>query len=611
MDTNKELKDTELLDIEKLHDNKFTIIDKKFVNLQQKVTVRCNKCGNCRNIKLSSLKYRGNCPTCSRNVLKNKVEQKIYDEYYLLCKEYCNKNDYTFVELFNERKDDEHRIWYLKFIPNRKDRLGEDYPMTTQTVLSIQNGHDPKYYTSDKLSKTTEEWVESVKKVHPEYDYSKVKYETCNKPVTIICKKHGEFNVLPKVFAKPDYCCGKCKNEKTKEKRKIEYFKRAREIHNNYYDYDESTYTSNHGKIRIICPEHGEFWATMKNHLNGSKCPKCSNKNKGQSKRLNKNEVLERFRKIHGNKYDYSKVEYEGYEKKICIICNEKDKYGFTHGEFWMTPHAHLDGQQCPYCSGHKGERDTEYFVKRAKVVHGNKYDYSNVKYVKNTENVCIICHEKDEFGNEHGEFWQTPKSHLKGFGCKKCSCNYLDKDLFIKRSNVVHGNKYDYSNMVYKTNHDKVCIICPEHGEFMMRPYIHLQGEGCPYCKESHLEREINQLLSENNIGYERQKYFDWLRNDKTNYKLPLDFYIPEKNIAIECQGEQHFIANFYKSKGIEYAEKHLEGVQYRDKRKKKLCKENGVKLIYYVNKRFEGYMKEDDIYFTNTDDLLNYLTN
>ena len=104
---------------------------------------------------------------------------------------------------------------------------------------------------------------------------------------------------------------------------------------------------------------------------------------------------------------------------------------------------------------------NNEDFIKKAKAVHGDRYDYSKVQYVHNKTEVCIIC-------REHGEFWQKPKNHLSGYGCPICSGRKkMRTSDFIKKARSVHGEKYDYSKADYKGNTEKVCIICPEHGEF------------------------------------------------------------------------------------------------------------------------------------------------
>lgn len=180
-------------------------------------------------------------------------------------------------------------------------------------------------------------------------------------------------------------------------------------------------------------------------------------------------EFKERSRKIHGSKYDYSKVNYVNTKTKVCIVCPK-------HGEFWQKPSDHLRGCGCQACS--KVNRLTnETFIKKAKLVHGDKYDYSKVEYKKSNEKVCIIC-------PKHGEFWQKPAEHLVGYGCAKCANNVSPTtEDWIERAKKVHNGKYDYSKVNYVNNTTKVCIICPEHGEFWQVPKNHLKGQGCPKC--------------------------------------------------------------------------------------------------------------------------------
>ena len=123
------------------------------------------------------------------------------------------------------------------------------------------------------------------------------------------------------------------------------------------------------------------------------------------------------------------------------------------------------------------GKLTTKEFIAKAKAVHGDRYDYSKVEYVDSKTEVCIIC-------SEHGEFWQKPKNHLSGYGCPICSGRKKMRTIdFINRAKSVHGDKYDYSKTEYKGNSEKVCIFCPEHGEFWQRANNHLKGVGCPKC--------------------------------------------------------------------------------------------------------------------------------
>lgn len=264
----------------------------------------------------------------------------------------------------------------------------------------------------------------------------------------------------------------------------------------------------------------------------------------------------------HGYKYNYTNVKYVDSITAVCIICPK-------HGKFWQTPQHHLRGCNCPMCSNNI-KYSTKCFINKAKQIH-DKYDYSKTNYVNSQTKVCIVC-------PEHGEFWQTPANHLQGQGCPKCDGSYrFSQEEFIEKSNFVHKNKYDYSKVKYLNCDTKVCIICPKHGDFWQTPYTHIHGCGCPICKESKLEKEMATLLDMFNIKYERQKRFKWLGLQS------LDFYLPDYNIAIECQGEQHF-------KPIKHfgGEHNFIKTQERDKIKYDLCMNNDIILLYinYNNK-------------------------
>lgn len=221
-------------------------------------------------------------------------------------------------------------------------------------------------------------------------------------------------------------------------------------------------------------------------------------------------------------------------------------------------------------------------FIDKSKKIHGDRYDYSKVEYINNKTKVCIICHNVDKYGIEHGEFWQRPNDHLSKYSCPKCSNEYVPTtEEWIYRANIVHNNKYDYSKTEYINSHKKICIICPIHGEFYQIPNNHLNGNGCPHCNsnsKSKNEENISKMLFEKDINFVRQKTFDWL---KYKNHLYLDFYLPQYNIAIEFQGEQHYrpINKF----GGNYE---FEKIKKRDEIKLRLCNEHNIK-IFYLNKK------------------------
>ena len=291
------------------------------------------------------------------------------------------------------------------------------------------------------------------------------------------------------------------------------------------------------------------------------------------AKKLTTESFIEKSRKLHGKKYDYSKVKYMNNETKVCIICPE-------HGEFWQTPKCHLQGKKCPKCTQRNYKYTTEEWIEKAKEKHSNKYDYSKVNYISNHTKVCIIC-------PEHGEFWQDAAAHLRGQGCPKCADisnglkRLMTNDEFIEKARKVHGDKYDYSKVKYINSRSKVCIICPEHGEFWQTPAKHLSGHGCAFCNEYKMEEKIKLFLNENNVKYKYQYRNEWLKNNNGNF-LSIDFYLPEYNLAIECQGVQHF-------KSVEYfgGNDRFHQQIINDKTKRNLCEKHNVNILYVIEKR------------------------
>ena len=425
--------------------------------------------------------------------------------------------------------------------------------------------------------------IEKFKELYGDkYDYSKIgNITSTSDKITIVCPKHGEFvkTVNNHLHGQG---CPQCKKECRVKNEKNEFLKMADELHKGKYDYSKVEYINNHTKVCIICPIHGEFWQTPSSHINqGCGCPKCANKNKTLE------EILNKCKEIHGDKYDYSLIESPNMAKVQKIKCNRCGRI------FEIDLNAHIHAKRgCKYCNHRSYAYTTEEFIERAKEIYGDKYDYSKVNYVNKKTLVCIVC-------PKHGEFWQTPGHFLRGQACKKCSNKLfkLNKEIFIERSNNIHNNKYDYSKVDYKTVEDKVCIVCPLHGEFWQTPHSHMSGVGCPKCheenniNESRLFDIIKEKYGDEVIGQYR---VEWLSGQT------IDIYIPSKKIGIEYQGIQHFqpIKYFGGIKKYEYTVR-------KDKEKFEKCKNNGVKLFYFSKEKKipNEYL---DVIYSNNNDLL-----
>ncbi len=348
-----------------------------------------------------------------------------------------------------------------------------------------------------------------------------------------------------------------------------------------------------------------------------------------------KEDILIKFKEVHGDEYDYSNMIYKNRLTKIEIVCKE-------HGQFTQTPAAHISGQGCPECAKSKrakGKRISfEEFISRAKKAHGDKFSYDEKSYSGIESPLKIICSSHGEFtqvgkthlkshgcpkcGNDsafkklslskedfvekaieihgnkflydkviysnnrtnviitckdHGEFIQKPNYHLLGNGCPSCGgTKKLTNEDFISKSQKVHDNKYDYKLIEYQGNKKKIKIICPTHGAFLQSPSHHMMGSGCPNCNESKGEKLISEILKEKSVTFVRQKRFDECKNKAV---LPFDFYLPDYNTCIEFDGDQHF--HPWRMKDLEVALLKLSKIQKNDEIKTAFCQANNIQLI------------------------------
>jgi len=168
----------------------------------------------------------------------------------------------------------------------------------------------------------------------------------------------------------------------------------------------------------------------------------------------------------------------------------------------------------------------TQDFVLRAKKVHGDRYDYSLTEYENSHKKIKIIC-------KTHGIFEQIPDYHInQGCGCKKCTLNkFLTTYEFIKKSKKIHGEKYDYSLVIYKSNKSKVEIMCKTHGVFKQTPHRHLLGSGCQKCAGN------NKMTSEDFIKKSKK-----IHGDKYDYSLSI-YTSGDKKITITCPIHGNFL--------------------------------------------------------------------
>jgi len=366
----------------------------------------------------------------------------------------------------------------------------------------------------------------------------------------------------------PCIFCGDSRTPITKEA----FLYRANKRFNHQYDYSLSVYINKRKKIKIICPKHGCFEQPPIEHLKNEGCPKCTKLKINIKQRISKEDFIKRAKRIHKKYYSYGNMRYIDLETKILITCP-------NHGDFSQRPSNHLSGNGCPSCGNMNRKKTLSYswdfFVEKSNIIHNNKYYYINNLYINMSSKIKIIC-------PRHGTFEQIGASHLNGHGCPKCGNEEVSKknkllpEDFFKRCENIHNNKYKYIKR-YEGIKKDIEYYCSKHGKIKQKALNHLIGFGCPLCKNSISkgEKEIQKLLLKNKISFETQKTFENCCTKKS-FKLFFDFFLPEKNILIEYQGEQHYTPiKFFGG------ENKLRKQQNNDKIKREFCKKERIRLL------------------------------
>lgn len=318
------------------------------------------------------------------------------------------------------------------------------------------------------------------------YDYSMVDFKGTKTKVIVLCGSHGAFEVSPDNHMRGRGCpaCGRERQADSHRKDVSSFIEGARSVHGDRYDYSRVAYHQAKAKVEILCTEHGAFWQTPDNHLQGKGCQECRDKLASERLGWDTEEFIQNAQEKFGNRFDYSKVIYVDAWTPIKVICPE-------HGEFQQNPVGHLHGTHgCPKCADsrrNEGRRlTTDDFLRRARETHGDRYDYSQVQCLDSKQKVIIGC-------CKHGAFNQAAGDHLSGKGCSKCGTEESAEkqrqspDEFIRRARDVHDDKYDYTLVEYATARRKVKIGCPIHGVFEQTPGSHLK-QGCRKCADEDL---------------------------------------------------------------------------------------------------------------------------
>jgi very-short-patch-repair endonuclease len=325
-----------------------------------------------------------------------------------------------------------------------------------------------------------------------------------------------------------------------------EFLERARDKHGYKYEYpnlkDKVLSTDD---IDIIY--NGELYRQkVVKHITLGRCPEKNTPTKTTE------QFIKEAKEVWGDKYDYSLVKYKGALKKVKIIYD-----GLI---FEQVAISHLQGQCC------EKNLTKDNFIRKSINKHGDKYDYSMVKYISGDIPVLI--------GYKGVYYLQKPYNHIGGSKPENIELSVRKTTKkFIQEANLVHDFKFSYDKTDYVKNQIKVIITCPIHGDFNQTPLSHLQGNGCPSCSESRGEKLISKYLDKNDISYYRQHKFPDCKNI---FQLPFDFYLPKYRTIIEFDGKQHYepIEHFG---GLEAYER----LKVNDKIKNDYCEDNYINII------------------------------
>jgi len=253
-------------------------------------------------------------------------------------------------------------------------------------------------------------------------------------------------------------------------------------------------------------------------------------------KKITLEEFLERSVKLHGDKYDYSKVvEFKNNNSKIEIYCKSCKKY------FFQLVASHLVGWGCRTCAWKKPRINFEEFKRRAKEIHGDQYSYTKEYYNSFGKKTKIFC----KYHNDY--FEQTPTQHIHyESGCPRCYLSQTTKDIiltkedFIRHAMEIHGEKYDYSSVVYINNNTYVEIICPIHGIFPQIPRSHIYSKaGCPSCAAHTLKKSGIEILWLDSLNIPNDSQHRQVFKQINNKRFYFDGFDPETNTVYEFNGD------------------------------------------------------------------------
>ena len=469
----------------------------------------------------------------------------------------------------------------------------------------VEPGKEFEHYAGWSNTKLTQEQyiAKARAKWGDAYDYSESVYLSGLKPITIRCIKHNHYFTVQagnhiSTLLKSGGCplCGqeslteyrRKKHEealmKAEQKKKLykprlthkeRFLKKARAMYPDY-DFSRVEYKDRETHIVVVCPVHGEFKIRPRTLLIGEKgqkphgCWKCNNLIPPYEKELTLDTFKNRMHELYGDKYTFMWSDFKNRYSQIRFTCKQ-------HGTQQRSARVLLEGKGCEYCNGKLWPPD---WIKNARAVHGDKYEYDESRTPRIVSD--IIRYKCPTHG------WQETRYDchvLQGCGCALCAgvlSNLSTEDrkqIWIKKCRERFPGKFSYRDVVYVNKNTPVKIYCKEHHiTFEVTPDTHSRGAGgCPLCTKSVGEVEIYKWLHEHSVVFETQYK---LPNENMFCKrqyLVADFYLPDINLIIEMNGEQHYkyVEHFHTKDWT------LEDQQIRDDTLRAYCKTHKISLL------------------------------
>ena len=473
------------------------------------------------------------------------------------------------------------------------------------------------------MAYTTKSFIEKAAALHNgKYDYSKVEYINAKTKVCIICPEHGEFWQRPDVHLSTNGCKN-CFNDEKIENNKNKFVEKFINVWGDNYSFDKLKYVSMNSPGIITCKIHGDFEIEeLRYSFEHTPCPICYKEEKAYERNI---KYLNRLKELYGDKYIWLTTDfgnyYTDYVKFVCSI----------HGEVKQTLYTLLndddsDNFACPKCKKERCNEKLSYTLEealnKAKNLEWCKdYDFSTIKEWKGVKEYYTFRCKK------HNEYFEQTFDQIfnaKYNGCQSCKKERREENFvpfhtllsFAERAKEVHGDRYGYDKVDYVKYNRKICITCPIHGDFWQTPNSHLNGSGCPKCKNSVLETKVRILLEKNNIEYIPEKSVRDLTNEMTGDKPQrVDFYLPKHNICIECQGEQHFSPVPFGKMSEDKSKKQFDKNVIMDEFKYNSLVNQEYDIIYFFKFRYlntnRGRWYEDKKCFYDEESLLEYIKN